>query len=579
MLTTAKRLAFLLLGALSVAAFFDAAKLHGGYVLPTVGIRFVPMSELVFALWYAVWGTLATVCFACALPRSVSAALTRTFERAAERPREAGLALAMWAFVASLSFRHAVLLDQPITDDELVYELTARALATGHVTAEPPVPWEFVANQFVVADAQRWHGKYPIGHSLVLAPFELLGRVDLVGPLLAACTIALTLAVGRALLGPRQGLLATLLLACSPHFLWTHGTLLSQTTSSTLILLAVWASLCAREATSLRWLALCGASLGFAVLTRPMPGVLACAAVVTDELARGPRGTLAKRALVLTGALVPVASLILLVNYLQSGSPWTSGYREVHSTYGAFQNIDGELTNSIGGALVRENLWLFGWPLSLVFVPFAQFGGPRRLVLALIASAFAYRAVVPKTVVASTGPVYMLEAVPWLCVATAMGMAKVAELGRRLGHPETRERVIAGVVGAALSALACFAPVTLRALLAGADLRETVFQELAAAHIERAVVFANLLVDPNDAKSWAYTPPNPWPDLRDPLLFLRVPDAGNDLDAAWRLWRERFSDRPAVFFSPMAYGSKPRLFDPKVPPGRGPTSRTLLPLQ
>jgi len=541
------------LGVLALAALFDAAAIHGGYKLPYQGVRHVPQLELVFYLWYAVWGGIAVVCFAGALYETFAQRLVAWFKRCASQPRPWLVLSGLAAFVSALVFRHAVLLEQPIADDELVYQFSARSLSLGRLTGPPPLDASFLQNTFMIVDAGHWHGKYPLGHALLLAPFENIGRSDLMGPLLAMASIALTYFVALRFVGAAPALLAVCLLVCSPHFVWTHATLMSQTTSGLLMLLAVFAFLRHAETSQRRWLVLMGASLGYGILTRPLPGVLITAVVLGAQLQaafareRSPRRMLREASAWLPGLLLFV-SLVPLTNYLQSGSPWTTGYREVHATYGAFQNFDGELTNSLGGALVRENVWLFGWPCSLLFVPFARLQRLRVFFWLLVATTLVYRMIVPKTVVTTTGPIYVTEVVPFLCMASAAGVAHAVVLLRRLGDASA-ERRVAAVVGASFIVAALgFARVELPAIYDGAQARIQIEELLHGGRIERAVVFGGYAVMPTSGRTWATAFPNPWPDLRDEILYLRVPAAPDGFERAHKLWRERFSDRPALVY-------------------------------
>ncbi|HEY6877882.1 MAG TPA: glycosyltransferase family 39 protein, partial [Polyangiales bacterium] len=538
--------------ALAIAAFYDAALLHGGYRHLRQGIRFVPRDELVFLLWYAVWGGLAMACLGVATFRLVGARLARVFDRCTERPEHVLVLLALPLFIAVLALRTYVLGGEPIADDELVYELSARNLALGKLTSVPPIDPDFLRNQFVVIDAARWHGKYPIGHSLLLAPFELLGRVDLLGALLALGCLAATYAVARRLVGIRGAFAASLLLAVSPHFLLTHATLLSQTSSSLLILLAVLASLRHDETQAARWLVLMGAALGFGVLVRPMPSVLVAIVLVVEKAWRSGSASRALKQAVWW--LVPLASfgaLFMWVNYVQSGSPWSSGYKEWHQgVFGMFQNIQGELTNSLGGALVRENAWLLGWPWSLLFVPFARLPRKAALCWGMIATGVAYRALVPKTVVASTGPVYITELVPWLCITTVAGMQHMHRWLLKVEILDAPARLASLAVAGCTVAACAFWPIEVRELARGASAREEVKRALFDEGASRALVFSDALVDPAASVSWAYYAPNPWPDLRDDILHLRVPPGPSGMQRALTLWRERFADRPAFLYVP-----------------------------
>ena len=64
---------------------------------------------------------------------------------------------------------------------------------------------------------------------------------------------------------------------------------------------------------------------------------------------------------------------------------------------------------SLGNTLLRQFFWLLGCPLLVLLALRAR---PRRATLLLwgmIASAYAYRLLVPKTVLATTGPIYVME--------------------------------------------------------------------------------------------------------------------------------------------------------------------------
>lgn len=547
------------LGVLAVLALFDAATLHGGFRIYSVGAREVPTPELVFYLWYALWGGMAVACFAGACHATFASRLVSWFRACARAPRHALLYAGLFVFSGALLFRHAVLLEEPICDDELVYQFTARNLLLGHVTTRPPIPAAFLENLFVIVDAERWHGKYPIGHSLLLAPFEMIGRSDLFGPIIAALSLVLTYFVALRFVSSTVAILGVLLLACSPHFVWTHATLVSQTSSGLLMLCAVYTSFRFRETQRWQWLLSTGAALGFGILTRPMPGALIAAVVVAEQMHAAWTRAEAQKPLVglkravrevaaIGVAALPIAGVVILVNHLQSGSPGSSAYLEVHATYGAFINRDGELTNSVGGALVRENAWLFGWPCSLVFVAFARIERARAFFWMLVATTLAYRLIVPKTVVATTGPIYVTEVVPLLCIASAAGMAQVVALLRRLGDSQATQRVAAVVSAAFVVALAVFPRIELPPIHGGAQLRAQVKDLLAAQHIERAVVFSGALVRVDYMATWASYPPNPWPDLRDDVLFLRIPNTPDGFRRAQALWQERFSDRPAFLW-------------------------------
>jgi hypothetical protein len=292
------------------------------------------------------------------------------------------------------------------------------------------------------------------------------------------------------------------------------------------------------------------------VLARPMPALLfAAAAAVALLVMRGPiaarsgRGVFAAAtAVALTGTALG-AGAVLFVNHLQSGDPWTSGYHTIHGTTG-FLNVgkDGVVAASLGGALLRENLWLYGWPLSLAFVPLARFGRGSALLWGMIAAAVAYRVLVPKTVVATTGPTYTLEIVPLLCLATVAGFTRcIRWLEHAQVDPARARSVLAATVAAAtLVALALFVPVQLRSVHRAALARTIPEALLQDAGVSHALVFASLFVMPGSGVSWAHMPPNPTPGLDEDLIFLRMLPGDDGYERMLSLWQTRFSDRRAV---------------------------------
>jgi hypothetical protein len=186
-------------------------------------------------------------------------------------------------------------------------------------------------------------------------------------------------------------------------------------------------------------------------------------------------------------------------------------------------------------------------------LPFARVRG-ARLFWSVVATALAYRLLVPKTVVATTGPIYVTEAVPWLCLAVADGAANVAGWLARLRDARAKERVTALVLGAYCTAFLAFYPVEIRSIYRGARARQRMRDELHDAHATRALVFGDALVAQDEYATWAYFTPNPWPDLRDDVLYLRIPRGPDGLRRAIALWRTRFADRPAFEFTPSVGG-------------------------
>jgi hypothetical protein len=536
-----------------IKSFHDLGQVYDDFRLPQQGVNSVPEAELVFYAWYALFGALVTLLLTCGVAElRLGSRMQAAFERACAQPQRLIWALGLLLFGGSLAFRRLVLEGQPIADDEATYLFVARTLLAGRLTNPPPVDPDFFRNQFVVLNDHAWYGKYPIGHPLWLALGEVLHLRDLMAPLAGALCVALTYAVGRRFVSDRRALLGAALLCASPHFVWTCGTLLSQPTSCLTLLLGTWLLLRSHERDSVRLAAMAGAVFGFGVLVRPLPGGLfavvgACACLLRALRAARDART---RCWWQCAGFVALCGLgcvaLLLVNWAQTGAPFTSGYDEAHKHVTLFGGPQ-RLANSLFGALLRENFWLFGVPCSLAPVLFFRPQHKGGLWLGLIAAELAYRLVSPKTVVSTTGPIYMTEIVPLLTLAAADGLVR---LGTFLTAIADRWRVNAATLAAAgaVAALSMFWPVQLQAAQRGAALRSLVFRALAESHADRALVFADALVYPASGASWAYFPDNPSPGLDDDILFVRIPKL-DPLHDMQRFWQRRFADRRAFVFT------------------------------
>jgi hypothetical protein len=322
-----------------------------------------------------------------------------------------------------------------------------------------------------------------------------------------------------------------------------------------MMLLAALLTLRLLETMQARWALAAGAAWGFGLLVRPMPmaPMIAVAGATYLLHARRQRVNITTAAAHVACAGLGVlagAGAIVAVNAAQSGDPMLSGYHAVHPELGLFFNSEGAIANSLGGALLRQSLWLFGWPMSLAFLPFARSKRHALMFWGLLAADYLYRVLFPKTVVSVTGPIYVFEAVPLLCLGTAEGARRVARLLSKLEVEHARAWVCGVAAAGVFVATTLFAPPNLRTLLVSGLARSLALARIEKQTGPRVVVFADELVDSRLGVTWAYFPPNPSPGLDDDMLFLRLPRGPDGLTRAWNLWRERYADRPAVVYVP-----------------------------
>lgn len=567
----AVRLAAVAAAALAIAGFREIGRVfYDGFRVPQGYSGFhVPVEELSQYLLFLALGGLAWCGLALALHRFPSverAALAGA--RLAARPRwgtavAAGALLGVSAFVAS-----QVLGFGAITDDENVYRFIAQTLASGSLTAPSPgQDLPFFAEQYVVLTEHARYGKYPIGYPLLLMLGSKVQLEWLVVPVLTALCALPTAAIGARLFGRTAAGLALFLLACSPQIVLTGGTALSQPASALCLLAGVAALLAADDARGgsrrreLGLLAAAGAALGYGVLVRPAPGALFVAVALGFVAWRWRPAGVARLVHAASAFALPVAAcaaVFLAVNAIQTGDALTSGYQASHGTGagigGGLRFLGGgfaKVTMSVVGGLLRLNVWAFGWPVCLLVWWWARRGHGPALLLAMIGAEVAYRIVAPKTVVAGTGPVYLFESVPLVCLLTAGGAAELVRRRRVIGGVLVSRAAVAAVVlaGTAVS-LTLFVPPRIADLERMGRVQRLPFVLARRQGVSHALVFHRGVAPPLGGLSWAYFPRCNAPALDDDLLFVRlVVDEYRSPDPSLAFWKRRYPGRSAWYFS------------------------------
>jgi hypothetical protein len=534
---------------------------RGFRLLQGSGMAQLLPDELAFVALFTAFGAAAWLALAHTLAGTGFAVRAEAALReASRRPAWCAVVAGVLVTCACGWIAHEVLGGAVVTDDEHVYRFVAQTLRTGAVvTPPPPGDLAFFAEQFVVVTPTARYGKYPLGHPLVLAVAQAGGFEGLAMPLVTGLLAWPLWSIGMRLVGPTRTALALCLFAASPQVLFTGATYLSQPTSA-LCLATACALLLAGESGGRRGTLLlmaAGVALGFGVFVRPLPGVLFAAGAVTYLVARH-RTTVHKDARLLA-LVVPIALSVgglLWVNRLQAGSALTSGYQAAHGLAAGGSGIVQMLTPvdlangsmSIAANLLRLDVWLFGWPLSLVFVPFGRRRGPMALCWIMLAAAVAYRLVSPKAGVGTTGPQYLFEVVPILCLLTADGIGGL--LARVPAERPWRPGAGAALVLSGLAvSVSMFLPSRLADLGLAGRAQNAVWDRIRQQGLTRAVVFHDGVVPPATGLSWSYFPRCNGPRLDDDVLFFRVPahPPGEERVMA-EFWRRRYPERSAWYF-------------------------------
>ena len=564
-------------GALLIVTAYGAvgASFYGGFSLPQgVGMSGLLPVEVSAIAVFIVFGGAAWVLLTLGL-RGTALVQGAVGVVGAIARRHAGIAAALTSLVLSAAcwtVAHVYLRHAVTSDDEHVYHFIGQTLAGGRLTAPSPgQDLVFYREQFVVLTEHVRFGKYPVGFPALLALGQVMGMETAVVPVIIGLVALCVFWLARTLTTPGPALVALLLFTSSPQVLLTGATLVSQPAAALCLSVGAAALLeSGRGRSRTRWASLAGAAFGYGLLIRPLPGVLFAAAAVawlSWEVRSEAAGTRLRLALALVGPLAIAVAALLLVNRLQVGSAFSSGYQAFHGTgegvSGLRDFVGGGLalrSMSVFASLFRLDVWLFGWPVSLVLLAFAPREGPWRLFWLMVAAELSYRLISAKAGVGATGPVYMFEAVPLLCVLSAEGAVRAHRgLGRFRPAPAAAT-VPAALLAGALVALTMFVPDRLSDLGRMGAAQRTAPDLIARRGLTHALVFHEGIVPPWTYRSWAYFPRCNAPTMDDDVLYVQFQRSPYGVTENLDFWRRRHPDRTAWYFGWPANG-EPYLID------------------
>jgi hypothetical protein len=493
--------------------------------------------EIAFLLEYLQFGSVGVILLGAALDLAGGRRLNAGFDRLASLSSGAAwgatAVASVLVFLLVTAIRYGLFGDTAITDDENVYAFMARMFATGRVylpsLPEPVRP--FFDGHFIINDG-KWYGIYFPGHPALLALGERAHLMRWVPAMSAALTVPLAFAVGRRVVGQRAALLALPLLILSPFFILSSATLLAHSTAGLLLMVFTYAALRVLERPDRgQWWLAAGLALGWGALTRPLsaaafslPWLVLLAIRLRGDAGRRAWTGAALFCLVVAGA----GGLLAAYQMVLSGDPFTTGYQtfnrvtQLSFTVGAlvapapFPSIF-----ELGYTVARLNFWLFGWPISLAFLPFFR---RTREGLALLLGPAAVILLFAVTTVPSinvVGPVHYAELIAPLVLVSASGIEELAQCARGRLHVSAG-RVLGLPIAATLCALLLYLPLYVGSLGAMARVARAPYDLVESARLDHALVFVRSLgalqFPPG---SWAYYPRSPSPGLTDRVLYVR----------------------------------------------------------
>jgi len=261
---------------------------------------------------------------------------------------------------------------RPLLIDGVVQLFQAKIFAGGAVTAPAPAAGGFFIIQNMIMEGGRWYSQYPPGHSALLALGVLLG---------APWTVPIALSLATALFLNRFAAMAyddqtgrlTLLILVLTSFFWFMGASYMNHVSSLAGVAAFLYSFVRWEREGgLAFLAVGGAALGVAFLSRPVESV-AIGAVFAGVLgADAIRYRRWKPIATYSAAFLALASLYLWFNAATTGDPLRPGYMELwgsahglgfhENPWGGRHSLSAGLRNEVLD-LSLLNVYLFEWPI------------------------------------------------------------------------------------------------------------------------------------------------------------------------------------------------------------------------
>jgi hypothetical protein len=365
------------------------------------------------------------------------------------RMRRLAFGFAALAVALSAACRLFITRGIPLVDDERSYLFQAGLFASGQ-NALPAPPDALRNPMFLLRPA--WFSKYPPGQALVLLPGVLM-KVPGLPPLVivALLTLGVFLFV-RNEYGHRLALGAAGLMALCPCMIVCSATAVSLPTMACAGLWCLTAMSQADRTGRTRWNVLAGACLGFALLTRPLdafafalPTALTFARAIERRETPRPGAALGAFA----GGFVPVAALLPLWNWRMLGAPWRLGYAEAHDyAFGfgvhpvagvSYVHTPMQAVGNLMVGLLRLDLWLLGWPLSLLLVLVGLrsdvTGRLDRMIRLVVPAHILLGLLLATSGVPDIGPAYLIPIAPLLIVMGARGLQVIvrsADLGGRI---------------------------------------------------------------------------------------------------------------------------------------------------
>ena len=334
------------------------------------------LAAVVLSLWGIATLFPATVLISLGLIFASDQGLDKCIHRKVNFIRHYGLFVSlMVSFLAIMILIEFVFFASPFTIDEEAYLFQAKTYLLGRIVMPVPPAAESI-NIFFMIINWIWTTRYLWGHPVLLSVGMLVGSPYVATVLMALSSLVLLYLIGIRTASKEEATIAVFLMGTSPWFWFISGTLLSSVSMLFLLLLFIYGWLRLQDRPRVLLGTALGLCLGWAFTVRPLTAVcfgLPFAIMAIHKVWNEPRRWLPAIVGLLSGWSA-IMIMVIIYNTLVTGDPFTFPYLYYNNgaeRLGFGERASGTFTPftallNLGKSVFLVNMWLFGWPISLL---------------------------------------------------------------------------------------------------------------------------------------------------------------------------------------------------------------------
>lgn len=296
------------------------------------------------------------------------------------------LFILLCSFSIILFVRFIVLNNSVVTDDEYCYYFIAQTLLKGRLYNISHPLAEFFNNNDIINNG-KWYGFPTIGYPLILSLGVALKLPWLINPLISILILYMIFLIAKGVYDKKVAALSVVLLMFSPMFIFLGSTNLIYPATALIISIMIYSILKFLHSNKTIWSISIGILLAALLFVRPIDTLIitiVMSAIFFKEIFIPFRKERLRKIFIAVLIAIVGLMLFLLVNYFQTGNPFKLGidvYCKGRIGFGIgsqaptnppyVHTVTHAIKNTIKN-LIRENFWLFGWPISLLFFIFCR---------------------------------------------------------------------------------------------------------------------------------------------------------------------------------------------------------------